>query len=212
MDSNWQGCQPEGATLPDDYHSSESAKTAGQRSGNPLSPRADLRRAALANDPAGSGRTLTLYFLESSALAKLFVQEKGSDELITLVEPLSQPQKVVSTLAGVEVHSAIRRRERAGELAPAHAAEALVILAAELARMTEQPVNPLVIDAARQMLDNHPLRALDAIQLASCWAVRAVSGINDLVFATSDKALLQAAAAEGFQVLDPASRGHFTPS
>jgi uncharacterized protein len=147
---------------------------------------------------------LTLYFLESSALAKLFVREPGSDELIGLVERLSQPQKLISTLSGVEVHSAIRRRQRAGDLAPAHAAEALTTLATELAQMTEQPANALVIESAKQMLDAHPLRALDAVQLASCWTVRAVSGITDIVFVASDAALLQAAEAEGFQILNPA--------
>ena len=148
---------------------------------------------------------MTFYFLESSALAKLFVQEQGSDQLIALVERLSQPQKLVSTLSIVEVHSAIRRRQRAGELAPDHAAEALAILAAELAQMTEQPVNAPVIETAKQMLDRHPLRALDAIQLASCWTVRAVSRLTDIVFAASDEALLRAAAVEGFQILDPAA-------
>ena len=146
---------------------------------------------------------MTLHFLESSALAKLFVLERGSKELIALVERLSQPEKLVSTLSAVEVHSAIRRRERAGELAPADAAEALGILSAELARMTEQPVNARVIETAKQMLDRLPLRALDAIQLATCSVIRAVSGITDIAFAASDELLLQAAAAEGFQTLDP---------
>lgn len=148
---------------------------------------------------------MTLYFLESSGLAKLFIQEKGSDQLIALVEPLSQPQKLVSTLSAVEVYSAITRRQRAGELAPGHAAEALMVLAAELAEMTEQPVNTPVIETAKQMLDRHALRALDAIQLASCWTVRAISGITDIVFVASDEALLRAAVAEGFPVLDPAA-------
>lgn len=146
-----------------------------------------------------------MYFLESSALAKLFVQEQGSDQLIALIERLSQPQKLVSALSGVEVHSAIKRRQRMGELESAHAAEAIAVLASELAQMTEQPVNAPVIETAKQMLDHHPLRALDAIQLASCWTVRAVSGITDIVFAASDEALLQAAAAEGFQILNPAA-------
>jgi len=52
-------------------------------------------------------------------LAKPFVQEQGSERLIALVEPLTHAQKLVSSLSGVEVHSAIRRRERAGDLSPA---------------------------------------------------------------------------------------------
>jgi uncharacterized protein len=146
---------------------------------------------------------LTLYFLESSALAKLFVQERGSERLIALVEPLTQAQKLVSSLSAVEVHSAIRRRERAGDLSPAVAAESLGIVEVEFAQMTEQPVNASVIDTAKQFIDRHPLRALDAIQLAACWTARAVTGITDIIFVASDHALLAAAAAEGLQTTDP---------
>ena len=146
---------------------------------------------------------MTFYFLESSALAKLFVAERGSDRMIELVEPLSQPQKLVSSLGVVEVHSAIRRRERAGDLTPAHAGEALAGLAAEFALMTEQTINSSVIEAAKQMLDRHGLRALDSVQLASCWVGRITSGITDIVFVASDQVLLDAAAAEGFQTFNP---------
>jgi predicted nucleic acid-binding protein len=146
---------------------------------------------------------LTHYFFESSALAKLFIAELGSDRMIDLVDPLSQPQKLVSSLGFVEVHSAIRRRERAGDLTPAHAAQALTSLVTEIAQMTEQTINSSVIEAARQMLDRHTLRALDSIQLASCWVGRLTSGITDIVFVASDQVLLDAAAAEGFQILNP---------
>ena len=146
---------------------------------------------------------MTHYFLESSALAKLFIAERGSDRVIDLVEPLSPPQKLVSSLGVVEVHSAIRRRERARDLTPAHADQALDGLAAECALMTEQPINSSVIEAAKQMLDQHALRALDSVQLASCWVGRITSGITDIVFVASDRALLDAAAAEGFQTLNP---------
>lgn len=147
---------------------------------------------------------MTLYFLESSALAKLFVQELGSDRLIALVEPLAPPQKLVSSLGAIEVHSAIRRRERAGDLSHDDAAEALALLAAESASMTEQLINTPVIETAKQMLDRHALRSLDAIQLASCWVARAMSSITDIVFVASDHALLSAAQTEGFQIWDPA--------
>ncbi len=146
---------------------------------------------------------MTLYFLESSALAKLFVAEVGSDRLVALIEPLPAAQKLVSSLGPVEVHSAIRRRERSGEVTHDNASEALAILATESASMTEQTVNTPVIEAAKQMLDRHALRSLDAIQLASAWVARAVSGITDVVFVASDYVLLSAAQAEGFQIWDP---------
>jgi predicted nucleic acid-binding protein len=63
----------------------------------------------------------------------------------------------------------------------------------------------LDIDTAREFIDRHPLRALDAIQLAACCSVRAVSGITDIVFIASDHALLAAAVLEGLQTMDPAA-------
>jgi predicted nucleic acid-binding protein len=123
--------------------------------------------------------------------------------MIELVEPLSQPQKLVSSLGVIEVRSAIRRRERAGDLTSAHAAEALAALAREFDLMTEFTMNPSIVETAKQMLDRHALRALDAVQLASCWMGRITSGITDIVFVASDRTLLAAAAAEGFQTFDP---------
>ena len=146
---------------------------------------------------------MTLYFLDSSALAKLFVAELGSAQLVDLIKPLLTAQVVISTLAIVEVHSAIRRRERAGQLSSQHAAEALVMLPAEAAAMTEQPISTQVIETARQVLDRHPLRSLDAIQLASGLVARASNNTSNIVFVASDRVLLSAARAEGFQVWDP---------
>lgn len=146
---------------------------------------------------------MTLYFLESSALAKLFVAEPGSDRMIELLEPLAQPQKLISSLGPLEVRAAIRRRERAGDLSPQHASQALEALTSEAASMTEQMMNASVMEAAKQMLDRHALRTLDAVQLASCWVARFTTGITDIVFVASDRVLLQAAAAEGFPTLNP---------
>ena len=146
---------------------------------------------------------MTVYFFESSALAKLFVLEQGSQPMIDLVEPLSQAQKLLSSLGFIEVHSAIRRRERTGELSPAHADQALAIMSAEIPLMMEQTMNSSVIETSKLMIDRHKLRALDAVQLASCHVARATSGFPEMVFVASDKALLAAAQNEGFDVWNP---------
>jgi predicted nucleic acid-binding protein len=146
---------------------------------------------------------LTFYFLESSALAKLFVQEEGSDALIRLVEHLDDSRKVFSSLAPLEVRSAIRRRQRAGEILPADADYALDSVSAEVVRMVEQPLSPSVIETARNVLDHHPLRAMDALHLATAMVARDTLQATDICFVSSDEALLDAAEAERFEVLDP---------
>jgi predicted nucleic acid-binding protein len=129
--------------------------------------------------------------------------EDGSQAMIDLVESIAQPQKLLSSLGFVEVHSAIRRRERAGELTPAYADQAIGAMAAEIPLMMEQTINPSVIETSRLMIDRHALRALDAVQLASCHVARATIGFTDLVFVASDNALLAAAQKEDFAVWNP---------
>jgi uncharacterized protein len=146
---------------------------------------------------------LTCYFLESSALAKLFVFENGSEPLIRLLDTVDDSQKLVSSLASLEVRSAIRRRERAGEILPSDAAQALDALEAESLRIVEQPVTPAVIDVARLVVDGHPLRALDALHLATCVVVRDTLQVSDICFVSSDDRLLEAAKAEQFPTLNP---------
>ena len=146
---------------------------------------------------------MTYYFLESSALAKLFVMEDGSEPLIRLMEQTEDARKLVSSLASLEVRSAIRRRQRAGEIPAGDADLALDHLAAECLRMVEQPISPAVIEMTRYVLDQHPLRALDALHLATCLVARDTLQATDIYFVSSDEPLLDAAETENFQILDP---------
>ncbi len=146
---------------------------------------------------------MSFYFIESSALVKLFVAERGSEHLISLIEPLTSAQKLVSALALMEVYAAVRRRERAGGMDAESAAIVLEQLVAEFAQMTEQPLSSTVTDKAMQLLDRHELRPVESIQLASCVTARALSGVTDFIFVTTNAALLKAARAEGLQTLNP---------
>jgi hypothetical protein len=55
---------------------------------------------------------VSCYFLESTAFAKLFVQEQGTDALIRLMEAVEDNRKLISASTPLEVYAAIRRRER----------------------------------------------------------------------------------------------------
>jgi len=61
-------------------------------------------------------------------------------------------------------------------------------MSAEIPLMMEQTINQSVIETSRLMIDRHGLRALDAVQLASCHVARATIGVADIVFVASDKA------------------------
>lgn len=148
---------------------------------------------------------MSCYFLESTAFAKLFVQEPGTDALIKLMEAVEDNRKLIAASAPLEVYSAIRRRARAGGLSPEDANAALEILRIEAARIVQEPLNPAVLEAARQLLDRTELRWPDALQLGAAVVAREMFQGTEIVFVSASQHLLDAARAEGFNVLDPAN-------
>jgi uncharacterized protein len=148
---------------------------------------------------------VSFYFLEATAFAKLFVREPGTDALIRLMEDVEDNRKLISAATPLEVYAAIRRRERTGHIAPDAAAAALELLRIEAARMVQQPLNPGVLEAARQLLDRTALRWPDALQLGAALAARDMFPGTPITFVSSHSALLEAARADGLETIDPAA-------
>jgi predicted nucleic acid-binding protein len=146
---------------------------------------------------------VSCYFLEATAFAKLFVQEPGTDALISLMEAVEDNRKLISASTPLEVYAAIRRRERSGDIAPRDATAALDILRLEAARMVQEPLNPAVLEAARQLLDRTTLRWPDTLQLAAALVARDMFQNTDIIFVSASPILLEAAKAEGFHTIDP---------
>jgi uncharacterized protein len=146
---------------------------------------------------------VSCYFLESTAFAKLFVQEPGTDALIRLMETVEDNRKLIAASAPLEVYAAIRRRERAGNISSADAAAVLEILRIEAARMVQEPLNPAVLEAARQLLDRTKLRWTEALQLGAALVAREMFRGTEIIFVSASPILLDAARAEGFQTQDP---------
>jgi predicted nucleic acid-binding protein len=57
-----------------------------------------------------------LYYLDSSALVKLYIREAGTERMLALAARKAGHQLVVLALAQVELRLAFRRRQRAGEM------------------------------------------------------------------------------------------------
>jgi len=146
---------------------------------------------------------VSFYFLEATAFVKLFVREPGTDTLIGLMEAAEDNRKLISASTPLEIYAVIRRRERAGNLTTEDASSALSVLRLEAARMVQQPLNPAVLEAARQLLDRTTLRWPDALQLGAALAARDMFQGTEIVFVSASAQLLNAAAGEGFKVLDP---------
>jgi len=147
---------------------------------------------------------VTCYFLESTAFARLFVRGLGTNALIRLMEAVEDNRKLIAASTPLEVYSAIRRSERAGEIAAEDATSALDALRIESARMVQEPLNPAVLEAARQLLDRTSLRWPESLQLAAAMVARDMFRGTEVIFVSSSTALLGSAKAEGFHTLDPA--------
>lgn len=146
---------------------------------------------------------MSFYFLEATAFIRLFVQGQGTDALIRLMESAEDNRKLISSSSPLEIYAVIRQRERQGDISAENAASALSVLRLESARMVQQPLNPAVLEAARQLLDRTGLRWTEALQLGAAIAAREMFQGTEIVFISTSQRLLDAAAAEGFGLLDP---------
>jgi uncharacterized protein len=146
-------------------------------------------------------------FLDSSALAKRYVDEPGSAWVRSFTDPQVGNRVIVARIAWVEVLSALGRRQREGGLSADD-----VNRTAQAFRDdwdTQYQVVELdrqLAEAAGGLVRVHPLRAYDAVQLAAALRVRTffaqVSGTGP-VFVSADDRLLRIAAAEGLAVDNP---------
>jgi predicted nucleic acid-binding protein len=148
---------------------------------------------------------LPLYFLDTSALVKLYVQEPGTDRLLPLINERSQNRFAVLATAVVEIRSAIRRRQRAGDIDTEVATAILENVQSHMeTRFIRQAVNETVIDTALEMIDRYALRTYDAVQLAGCLVVCGIAA-EAYTFVCSDHRLLEAARSEQLKILDAAA-------
>jgi len=148
---------------------------------------------------------LAFYFLDTSALVKLYVQEPGTDRLLPLISDRPDNRFAVLSAAVVEMRSAIRRRERVGDIDTSLATVILESVQSHMeTRFIRQTINDSVIDAALEIIDRYALRAYDAIQLAGCLVLCAVTA-ETFTFVCSDHRLLDAARSEQLRTLDPAA-------
>jgi hypothetical protein len=146
---------------------------------------------------------LRVYYVDTSALVKLYVCEPGTQRMIKLADPSSGHTLAVLSLTRVEFRSAVRRRELSGDIPPDTAATLIARMEQHLQNLyLAQPVTEAVIEEAAALVDRHALRAYDAMQLAGCLSLR--PRLSEAPsFVCSDRQLLHAAEREGLTILDP---------
>lgn len=139
-------------------------------------------------------------FWDSSALVPLVIEEATTRHCQALLS--ADPAVAVWALTRTEILSAVRRKERAGELQSAAAAEAIRRLDRLERSWTELGALEPVRDRADRLLAVHPLRAADALQLAAA-LVLVEDRPRGWQLVTRDERLAVAATAEGFDRICP---------
>jgi predicted nucleic acid-binding protein len=157
------------------------------------------------------------YFFNSSAIVKRYHREPGTVWIQSISEPRSHPPLYLSDLARVEVIAALRRLGRTHKYHPSfvdtmtrsferHISLSDIARPAPLYHLV--PLTRSVLALASALCNQywqaqpHPLRSLDAIQLACARAI-ALNIDTELVFVTADVRLAAIAPLEGLSVVNP---------
>ena len=147
------------------------------------------------------------YFLDTSALVKRYVPETGSNWIQWITDVAANNDLTISEITWVELHSALSRRQREGSMS----AGELDIILQKFRNEFETnyriiEVDQALIESAGQLVVQYPLRAYDAVQLASGLYVKTLLMSvpeTQLVFVSADNRLLNIAHSEGLAIDNP---------
>ncbi len=142
-------------------------------------------------------------YLDTSALIKLYIEEAGTPRVLELTESPDENHLALLDLTFLEIRSAVRRREREGDIPGPWADRILLQIERDGSSIyITQPTTSSVIEQAARLLDLYPLRTYDALQLAGCLTIRR-SAPPPVTFVCADSRLSMAAESEGLPTINP---------
>jgi predicted nucleic acid-binding protein len=150
---------------------------------------------------------VSAYFLDSSALVKRYVPETGSTWIQAIADAVTGNLLIISRITWVEVLSVLARWQREGSLS---ATDVHLIIQRFRYDLNNQyqvvELDLTVTENAGQLVNQYPLRAYDAVQLASVLRIQAAFATatsTSLVFLTADDRLLTIAQTAGLLTDNP---------
>ena len=135
-------------------------------------------------------------FLDTSALAKRYIAEPGSDKVMALCQQADS--LVVSVICLPELISTFSRLVREKKLAKADYRKLKADAMADLADADICQFTPDVLASGVSLLESHPLRAMDALHVACALAVAPD------IFVSVDQRQHSAARKAGLKIVDVA--------
>lgn len=149
---------------------------------------------------------MSVYFFDSSALVKRYVQENGS-EWVRQATALQKHVILVSRITYVEVLSAFARLQREGKIDSTAISTTRDLFEYDWTNQYQIiEFDQGLADIAGRLVQTYPLRAYDSIQLASALTVHSFFSKIDpklLVFVSADDRLLAVAATEKIVAENP---------
>lgn len=133
-------------------------------------------------------------YFDTSALVKRYVDEPGRREVLQL---LRRSECVTSAILPVELCSALRRRVADGSIDASRLPAILGHIATDRAWWTLIAVGNDVLALAEALVAAHPVRALDAIHVASAQLFAARVSTPGLRFVSADTRQTETAVAVG---------------
>ncbi len=150
---------------------------------------------------------MTTYYLDTSALIKRYIDELGSDWLRATLGTQPLPTIIVVHLVIVEVTSALTRRVRESTLTLANYTRVQDAFRSDCLHEYEIVIAVGdIIDQANLLLERYPLRAYDAVHLATAVVANhqlLANNLTPLTFLSADDRLNDAAYAEGLMMDNP---------
>jgi uncharacterized protein len=148
-----------------------------------------------------------IFFFDTSALIKRYLHEKGSARVRRLLQT-GGAIFYQTFITPLEMTSAFYRQHRDGQIS----IEGLSLLLRSYAVHSHSeyllvPYSEALTDLAAALISRYPLRALDAIQLASALELRSAlpPAAPSLIFLSGDDRLVRTARQELLQVENPES-------
>lgn len=142
-----------------------------------------------------------IYYLDASALVKVYSYEKGTEAMVNLLG--SKLAFYSSVVIYSEVLFAIRRKLENREISQDNFSEQVKFFESHFqALINRVQLNENVFDFLRNRVLQHSMKALDAIHLASALWIRENIDVN-CKFLCSDEELLKFAKKEELDIINP---------
>jgi uncharacterized protein len=138
-----------------------------------------------------------IHFLDTSALVKRYVRERGSDA----VRAVRGSTILVTRITQAELFAAVARAARDGTLSEVQRTTIFRSVEEDFREWNVVEIRPSIVQRVADLVVRHPLRGYDAVQLSAALSVRDRGAA--VQFWCADERLAEAAGAEGLRTMIP---------